>query len=48
MPKQDEQITQQIKAWLNDRLFYRPDLQIPFKRLHKHGADLEYIEGVKT
>lgn len=32
-----------IDTWLNDRLFYRPDLLGPFKKLHKCGADLEYV-----
>jgi len=33
----------QLAAWLNDRLFYRPDLQPCFRNLHKSGADLEYM-----
>lgn len=39
MPKQID-----LKAWLNDHLFHRPDLHPIFTELHKKfGADLDYV-----
>jgi hypothetical protein len=34
---------QAIDAWLNDRLFRRPNLHKHFRKLNRCGADLEYM-----